>query len=69
MCEVKATGPAFDRMWLTMMVRHHEGAIVMAKTALAKGKNPDTLKLARSIITGQSAEIAAMNSILKEIPA
>jgi uncharacterized protein (DUF305 family) len=65
----KATGPAFDRMWLKMMVRHHQGAVVMAKTALAKGTNPDALKLARSIITGQSAEITRMNSILTEIPA
>lgn len=65
----KATGPAFDRIWLKMMVRHHQGAVVMAKTALAKGRNPDTLKLARSIITGQSAEITRMNSILSEIPA
>lgn len=65
----KATGPAFDRMWLKMMVRHHQGAVVMAKTALANGTNPDALKLARSIITGQSAEITRMNSILSEIPA
>ena len=64
----KATGPAFDRLWLKMMIRHHQGAVAMAKTALAKGKNPDALKLARSIITGQSAEITQMNSILSQLP-
>jgi uncharacterized protein (DUF305 family) len=65
----KATGPAFDRMWLQMMVKHHQGAIVMAKTAVDQGTNPETKKLAKSIIEGQSAEIAEMNSILTEIPA
>jgi len=65
----KATGPAFDRMWLQMMVKHHQGAIAMAKTELDQGSNPEAKKLAESIIAGQSAEIAEMNSILTEIPA
>lgn len=63
-----ATGSAFDRMWLRMMVRHHQGAIAMAKTALAQGVDPDAKKLAKSVIDGQSSEIADMNSILTEIP-
>jgi uncharacterized protein (DUF305 family) len=62
----KATGPTFDRMWLTMMIRHHEGAVVMAKTDLAKGKSPETRKLATAIIDGQSAEISDMRSILSK---
>jgi uncharacterized protein (DUF305 family) len=64
----KATGATFDRMWLQMMVKHHQGAITMAKTALDQGSNPEANKLAKSIIDGQSAEIAEMNSILSEIP-
>jgi uncharacterized protein (DUF305 family) len=62
-----AKGSAFDRMWLQMMVRHHEGAIDMAETAFAKGVSPDTRKLARSIIDSQSREIAEMRSILTGI--
>lgn len=65
----KATGAAFDRMWLQMMVKHHQGAVDMAETALHEGANPQAKKLAKSIIDGQSAEIAEMNSILAEIPA
>jgi uncharacterized protein (DUF305 family) len=61
----KAAGPAFDRMWLQMMVRHHQGAVEMAKTELAKGTNPESKQLARSIIDAQSAEVAEINSILK----
>jgi len=64
-----ATGSAFDRMWLQMMVKHHQGALDMAKTALDQGANPEAKKLARSIIDSQSAEIAEMNSILAGLPA
>jgi len=63
----KASGPGFDRMWLQMMVRHHEGAVGMAKTQVAKGTNPESKKLAQSIIDSQSSEIAEMNSILAEL--
>jgi len=62
-----ATGSAFDRMWLQMMVRHHDGAIDMAETALAKGASSDTKKLAQLIIDSQSTEIAEMRSILTGI--
>ena len=64
----RATGAAFDRMWLRSMVRHHEGAVAMARTELEVGTNPQARKLAQSIIDGQSAEIAEMKSILDGIP-
>lgn len=41
-----ARGPEFDRMWLTMMIAHHEGAVRMAGTELAEGANPDAEALA-----------------------
>jgi len=63
-----ATGSAFDRMWLQTMVKHHEGAVAQARTALAQGINPDGKALAQSVIDGQTAQIAEMNSILKGIP-
>lgn len=63
-----ATGSAFDRMWLQMMIEHHEGAVAMAKTGLAEGTNPEGKQLAQSIIDGQSGEIAEMKSILAGIP-
>jgi len=50
-----------------MMVRHHDGAIDMAETALAKGASSDTKKLAQLIIDSQSTEIAEMRSILTGI--
>lgn len=60
----KASGPAFDRLWLQMMTRHHQGAVAMAKTELAAGTNPASTMLAQTIIDGQSAEIAQLKSIL-----
>jgi uncharacterized protein (DUF305 family) len=65
----KATGSAFDRMCLQMMVRHHQGAVDVARTELAKGANPESKKFAQSIVDSQSAEIAEINSILAGIPA
>jgi len=64
----KATGSGFDRMWLQSMTKHHEGAVDMARTELAKGTNPDAKELAQSIIDSQSMEIAEMTSILAGIP-
>ncbi|MFD8495790.1 DUF305 domain-containing protein [Amycolatopsis sp. NPDC059657] len=50
-------GAEFDRMWLQMMVQHHQGAIDMAKTELTQGSNADAKSLAQKIIDGQQAEI------------
>lgn len=58
------TGADFDRMWMEMMIRHHEGAIEMAETVKADGSDPDVLALADAVITAQQAEIAEMQAFL-----
>ncbi len=58
------TGTAFDRLFLTQMVAHHTGALTMANTELTTGQNNDAKTLAKSIITGQSKEIAQMKALL-----
>lgn len=60
----KATGPAFDKMFLTMMIGHHAGAIDMAKTEQSKGRNADAKTLAKDIEKAQNAEITEMKKIL-----
>lgn len=60
-----ATGAAFDRMWLTMMIRHHAGAVAMAKREQVKGTNADAIALAKKIETDQTAEIATMKAMLR----
>ncbi len=60
-----ASGASFDRMFLTMMIEHHTGAIEMAKTQQANGKNADAVALAKKIEADQMAEIAQMKQLLK----
>jgi uncharacterized protein (DUF305 family) len=61
----QAKGAAFDKMWLEMMIKHHEGAVEMAKTELAKGSSADAKKLAQAIIDAQQKEITEMQGMLK----
>lgn len=60
----KASGAEFDKMFLDMMVQHHEGAIEMAKTEKADGKYGPATKLADDVVTAQTAEIEQMNKML-----
>ncbi len=59
-----ATGADFDRMWLKMMIEHHQGAVDMANTELANGANADAKAMAQNIITAQQAEIQQMRGML-----
>ncbi|MEV0017962.1 DUF305 domain-containing protein [Streptomyces tendae] len=60
----KASGRAFDTMFLTMMVEHHEGAVEMAGTEQAEGRYAPARALADDIVTAQNAEITEMNKLL-----
>lgn len=60
-------GADFDRLWLTSMIGHHEGAIEMAKVEIADGSNVDMIGLAKAIVTAQQAEIDQMNQMLTGI--
>ena len=61
-----AKGAEFDKMWLGMMVKHHQGAIDMAKTELSKGGNADAKALAQKIVDAQQAEITEMQGLLTQ---
>ena len=60
-----AEGAEFDRMWLTMMIEHHEGAITMAQDVLATTEDDEVKAMAEDIITAQEAEIATMQALLE----
>lgn len=59
-------GIAFDRMWVLMMIEHHEGAIEMAQDQQVNGQSPDAIALAESIEESQTAEIAEMEQMLRD---
>jgi uncharacterized protein (DUF305 family) len=60
----KASDAEFPRLWMTMMIEHHEGAITMAKSVEAAGVHAGTRALAESIVTSQQAEIDTMRKML-----
>ncbi|WP_433498815.1 DUF305 domain-containing protein [Sphaerimonospora sp. CA-214678] len=59
------SGAAFDKAFLEMMIKHHEGAVVMAKDEQSKGVYEPAKQLADSIISSQSAEITKMKQLLQ----
>jgi uncharacterized protein (DUF305 family) len=57
------TGAEFDRMWVQMMIKHHQGAVDMAKTELEQGSSADAKALAQKIVDAQEAEIKEMQAL------
>lgn len=60
-----ASGIEFERMFVAMMIEHHEGAITMAEIELAEGQDAEALELAEAIIEAQEAEIEQMEGMLR----
>ncbi|HWH16269.1 MAG TPA: DUF305 domain-containing protein [Candidatus Paceibacterota bacterium] len=54
------TGDAFDRAFLSEMIMHHEGAVLMAEAALENAKHPEIKDMANAIISAQTTEIEQM---------
>lgn len=62
-----AKGAAFDRLFLTLMIQHHEGALTMVKQLFAvpgAGQEPAAFQFASDVQTDQTAEIARMQALL-----
>jgi len=65
-----ATGPAFDRLFLEGMIKHHEGAIEMVHSLFATegaGQTPEIFSYASDVDADQRMEIERMSSMLKEL--
>jgi uncharacterized protein (DUF305 family) len=60
------TGVEFDRLFLKGMIKHHEGAIEMAKMVI-NSKTELAAKLGQDITSIQMAEIEFMNKLLTEL--
>jgi uncharacterized protein (DUF305 family) len=65
-----ARDSAFDRLYLTGMIRHHEGALDMVATLFATpgaGQQSEIFTFATDVDAGQRAEIARMEAILNTL--
>ncbi len=65
-----ADGPAFDRLFLTGMIQHHQGALGMIDALLARpgaAEDPLLSDFTTSVVADQSAEILRMQSILSDL--
>ncbi len=63
-------GPEFDRQFLTLMIRHHEGALRMVADLLAApraAQDVDISVFANDVETTQTAEIGLMYQMLNEL--
>ncbi|WP_407840398.1 DUF305 domain-containing protein [Streptomyces sp. DSM 116496] len=58
-----ARGPEFDRLFLTLMTAHHEGALKMTGEVLAAGNNAAVEEMANEVAATQSAEIHRMRAM------
>ena len=66
-----ARGAAFDRLFLTGMIRHHRGAIEMVETLLRHGNaghDETVFRFANDVVSDQSAEITTMLRMLETVP-
>ena len=57
-------GEDFDRMFITLMIDHHQGAIDMAELVLSNSDKEELKELANDIISAQTKEIEMMKGWL-----
>ena len=58
-----AKGKAFDDLFLTLMITHHEGAITMATEVKAEGNNVRIEEMADDVTAQQTSEITRMREM------
>ncbi|NBY15968.1 MAG: DUF305 domain-containing protein [Actinobacteria bacterium] len=62
-----ATGKEFDKLYLTGMIAHHQGAVAMAQEVLVDGQNSRVHELATNIVESQTSEIAQMQEMVAAV--
>ena len=62
-----AQGTEAAKLFLTQMIAHHEGAVMMAKTEESSGQNAEAIALSKTIITTQEKEIQEMKALLAKL--
>ena len=65
----KGKGAEFDRLFLTGMIQHHEGALTMVKELFdtaGAGQDAELFNFATDVDSGQRAEIRIMEGMLQK---
>ena len=65
-----ASGPEFDRLFLELMIKHHEGALTMVRQLFASpgaAQDSDIFAFASDVDADQRMEIQRMSAMLKEL--
>ena len=62
----KSSGKTFEKLFLSGMIEHHQGAIQMVNM-ISNSANSEIKKFGESIVKTQSAEIEMMNELLKKL--
>jgi uncharacterized protein (DUF305 family) len=60
-------GLELDIGWLELMVEHHEGAIALARDALADGTDPTVRRLAEQVLAVQVPEVEEMTGLIARL--
>jgi len=61
-----ATGVAAERIFLRLMIAHHQGGVAMADAAVAEARTPEVRSLAGAIAAAQTSEIALLERMLAD---
>lgn len=56
-----------ERVFLKMMIAHHQGALDMANSLIVHNENPELINYARSIVATQYNEMLYMQVLLKKM--
>ncbi|MFD5202811.1 DUF305 domain-containing protein [Streptomyces sp. NPDC058375] len=59
-----AEGKAFDKLFLELMITHHQGAITMATEALTEGNDVIVEEMASDVVAQQTVEINRMRGLM-----
>ncbi len=62
----RASGPDAERQFLTLMIAHHRGGVIMAQAALELAERPEVHSLAQAITTSQQSEIVQLERLLTQ---
>lgn len=67
----QAKGEEFDRLFLSGMIQHHDGALIMVKElhdTAGAGQEAELFNFATDVDSGQRAEIRIMQNMLEKTP-